>query len=219
MSENDNENSLLGLLDKFAAYLEGKGKSRKAVIACVNPNCEFVKFLLGQLPRTCMNEKEVFQLLQQPQLNHDPLVTRNKAMLELLFSTGIRSNELCSFNLEDIDHQNEMVRINTPRGGSNYQRIIPVGKVALEYLTLYLNTARPALENGDAKALFISYAGHRLRNDAVLLMVKKYAHECGFRKNITTHSLRVTCATLMLRNGADIRYVQEQLGHKKITST
>jgi len=171
------------------------------------------------LPRTCMNEKEVFELLEQPRLNHNPLIARDKAMMEILFSTGIRSNELCSLNLEDVDHQQEMVRVNSPKGGAGYQRIIPVGKVALEYLDIYLRDARPALENGDGKALFLSYAGHRLHNEAVLLMVKKYAHECGFRKNITTHSFRVTCATLMLKNGADIRYVQEQLGHKKITST
>jgi integrase/recombinase XerD len=171
------------------------------------------------LPRTCMNEKEVVQLLEQPQLNHNPLMARDKAMLELLFSTGIRSNELCSLKTEDVDHLQEMVRINDPKGGANHQRIIPIGKVALQYLSVYLKDARPQLENGDPKTLFLSYTGHRLRNDSVLLMVKKYAHQCGFRKNITTHSLRVTCATLMLKNGADIRYVQEQLGHKKITST
>jgi integrase/recombinase XerD len=82
-----------------------------------------------------------------------------------------------------------------------------------------LNDARPQLEDGDGKALFISYSGKRLKKGAVLNLVKKYVHECGFRKNITVHSFRVTCATLMLKNGADIRYVQEQLGHKRITST
>jgi integrase/recombinase XerD len=171
------------------------------------------------LPRSYLNEKEIVELLDRPKLNHDPLSTRDKAMLELLFSTGVRSNELCSLNLEDVDHQNEMLRINTPKGGASFQRIIPVGRVALKYLNLYLDNARPQLENGDAKALFISYAGHRLHTDAIWLIVKKYVHECGFRKNVTTHSLRVTCATLMLKNGADIRYVQEQLGHRRITST
>lgn len=171
------------------------------------------------LPHSFMNEEEVEKLLDQPRLNHNPLILRDKAIMELLFSTGIRSNELCQLNLEDIDQQQEMVRINSPKGGSNYQRVIPVGKVALDYIKLYLKDSRTKLENGDPKALFLSYSGRRINTEAVLNLVKKYAFECGFRKNITTHSFRVSCATLMLKNGADIRYVQEQLGHKKITST
>ena len=171
------------------------------------------------LPRTCMDEKEVFQLLDRPELNHNPLTARDKAILELLFSTGVRSDELCSLDLEDIDYKDEMVRINSPKGGKSYQRIVPVGKVALEYLGMYLKDARPTIENFDTKALFLSYSGRRLNTEAVLNMVKKYAHQCGFRKKITTHSFRVTFATLLLRNGADIRYVQELLGHVSIKST
>jgi integrase/recombinase XerD len=171
------------------------------------------------LPRSCMNEKEVFSILEQPRLNNNPLNIRDKAIMEVLFSTGIRSNELCQLNLEDVDQQQEMLRINHPKGGASFQRIIPIGRVALDYLSLYLKDARPKLENGDSKALFVSYKGTRLHNEAILRMVKKYAFECGLRKYITTHSFRVTCATLMLKNGADIRYVQEQLGHKRINST
>lgn len=171
------------------------------------------------LPTSYMNEKEVFELLEQPKLNSNPLTTRDKAIMEVLFSTGIRSNELCQLNIEDIDQQQELVRINSPKGGASYQRVIPIGKVALDYLNLYFQQARPRLENGDVKTLFLSYSGHRLTNDSLLRIVKKYAFESGLRKHITTHSFRVTCATLMLKNGADIRYVQEQLGHKRITST
>lgn len=171
------------------------------------------------LPRTFLNEKEVITLMEQPRLNHNPLIARDKAILELLFSTGVRSNELSSLNIEDVDPQQEMVRVNVPKGGASRQRIIPVGRIALEYISIYLKDARPIIENGDGKSLFLSCNGHRLNNEAILRIVQKYVHECGFRKHITTHSLRVTCATLMLKNGADIRYVQEQLGHKKITST
>jgi len=171
------------------------------------------------LPRTYMNEKEIFELLEKPKLNGDPLTVRDKAIMEVLFSTGIRSNELHSLNIEDIDQQQGLIRINHPKGGVGQQRVIPIGKTALDYLNLYLTQARPRLENGDPTALFLSYTGHRLDNYSILCIVKKYVFQCGFRKPITTHSLRVTCATLMLKNGADIRYVQEQLGHKRITST
>ena len=171
------------------------------------------------LPRTYMNEKEIFELLERPKLNGDPLTIRDKAIMEVLFSTGIRSSELSFLNIEDIDQSQGLIRVNRPKGGAGQQRVIPIGKTALEYLNLYLTQARPRLENGDPKALFISYTGNRLDNCSILALVKKYVFQCGFRKPITTHSFRVTCATLMLKNGADIRYVQEQLGHRKITST
>lgn len=112
-----------------------------------------------------------------------------------------------------------MVRINHPKGGNNHQRVIPIGRVALDYLNEYIAKSRPYLENGHPEVLFLSYSGKRINTEAVLNIVKKYAFKCGFRKNITPHSFRVTCATLMLRHKAGLRYVQEQLGHKDITST
>jgi len=171
------------------------------------------------LPHTCMNEREVEKLLEQPALSRDPLNIRDKAVMEVLFSTGIRNNELCGLNIEDIDNQQGLIRIDHPKGGDDYQRVIPIGEEAIKYVELYLKEARPALENGDPKALFVSQNGHRLQNETVLNIVKKYAFQCGFRKKITPHSFRVTCATSMHRNGADILYVQKQLGHKRITST
>lgn len=171
------------------------------------------------LPTAYMNEKEVFELIGTPRLNHDPLPYRDKAILEVFFSTAIRCNELASLNLDDIDYQHEMLRVNNPKGGAGYQRIVPIDGATLETVKLYLAKSRPVIENGEPKALFLSYRGQRLHNDSILNIVKKYVFQCGFRKNITTHSLRVTCATLLHKNGADIRYIQEQLGHKRITST
>jgi len=171
------------------------------------------------LPRTCMNDREVEKLLEQPALSRKPLCIRDKAILEVLFSTGIRNNELCGLNIDDIYNSQGLIRIDHPKGGKAYQRVIPIGKEAIKCVDLYLKETRPVLENGDPKALFVSYAGHRLQNEAVLNIVKKYAFQCGFRKKITPHSFRVTCATAMHCNGADILYVQKQLGHKRITST
>jgi len=171
------------------------------------------------LPHACMNDREVEKLLEQPTLSRDPLNIRDKAMLEVLYSTGIRCAELCGLNIEDIDYQQGFIRINHPKGGVNYQRVVPIGDKAIESVQFYLKESRTALQNGDPKALFISHNGHRLQNETVLNVVKKYAFQCGFRKRITTHSFRSTCATLMFKGGADTRYVQEQLGHKKISST
>lgn len=170
------------------------------------------------LPRVCMTDQEVMKLINMPDVK-TPLGLRDKAILELLYSSGIRSNELRSINIDDIDLSYGAVRINCPKGGMNYQRIVPIGQSAIDIINCYLINSRAVLDNCSTKALFLSYKGQRLNNDSILNIVKKYVFKCGFRKNITTHSFRVSCATSMLRNGADIRYVQEQLGHKRITST
>jgi integrase/recombinase XerD len=179
---------------------------------------EMIKEQSG-LPHTCMSEEEIKKLLEKPLLDASPLTLRDKAILEVLFSTAIRANELCSLEMGDIDYHGGLIRINTPKGGASFQRVVPIGEAAVKYLKIYLRDARPVLQRGDAKALFVSYSGRRLNNEGVLNVVKKYVFECGIKKHITTHSFRVTCATLMLKNGADIRYVQEQLGHRRITST
>ena len=181
-------------------------------------DCEHFKEEKG-LPKDYLNEKEVFDLINRPKLNGNPLSYRDKAILEVLFSTAIRCNELSSLNLENINFQDETIRIDKPKGGQNKQRIVPVDKLTLETVKLYLKEGRPRVEKVDLKALFLSYSGRRLDNEGILNVVKKYAFECGFRKKITTHSLRVTCATLLLKNGANIRHVQDQLGHRSITST
>ena len=171
------------------------------------------------LPKDFMYEKEMERVLEKPNTK-EPLGLRDKALLEVLYSTGIRKNELCQLNLSDIDYHEGMLRVNHPKGGTSYQRVIPIGEIALGYIKLYLNKARPSLENGHAtQALFLSYKGSRLGKDAPLAIVKKYSFQAGIRKNITAHSFRISCATLMLRNNAGLRHVQEQLGHRRITST
>ncbi len=166
-----------------------------------------------------MNKKETITLLEAPLLSTERLKLRDKAILEMLYSTGLRSNELRSLDIEDIDYEQEMVHVRSPKGGPKYHRVVPIGKTALQYLNLYFKEERPGIDFEDSQALFLSFWGKRLRNDGVLDIVKKYVFQCGLRKRITTHSLRVTCATDMLRKGADIRYVQEHLGHERLAST
>ena len=171
------------------------------------------------LPKDYMNEKEMLRVLDKPSTN-SPLGLRNKTVMEVLFSTGIRANELREVNLSDIDYHEGMLRVNCPKGGSSYQRVIPIGDIALSYVKLYLKEARPKLENGHhTNALFLSYKGNRIYRYTSLSIVKQYAFQAGIRKNITAHSFRVSCATLMLKHKAGLRYVQEQLGHRRITST
>lgn len=170
------------------------------------------------LPRTLMSQREVDILLDMPDLS-TVIGIRDKAILETLYSTGMRASELCSLRIDDIDFTQGFVRINHPKGGRPQERIVPIGKVALHYITEYLNNARKHLLNGSPDILFLSKRGKILTHDDVCSIVKGYVFKAHFKKNITSHSFRVTCATEMLKNKADIRYVQQQLGHKKITST
>lgn len=170
------------------------------------------------IPRTLMSPKEVNTLLNMPDLTK-PTGIRDRAMLETLYSTGIRATELCFLRKDDIYFTQGLIRINHPKGGREQQRVIPIGKMALHYIILYLNKARDYLAKEATDILFLSMRGKQLCQSELRRIIQGYVFKARFRKNITTHSFRVTCATEMLRNKADIRYVQQQLGHKKITST
>lgn len=171
------------------------------------------------LPYSCMTEREIKLILEQPDLTN-PVGIRDKAILETLYSTGARAHELVCIETPHIDLGNGLVRIEHPKGGRQYQRVIPIGKAACYYIQQYLTKVRPYLKNHLSKDyLFLTLTGNRMQRGRVLDVVKKHLFKSGLRKRITSHSFRVTCATHMLKNDADIRYVQEQLGHRSIRTT
>lgn len=214
-ASNGYKNHILGALKQFFGFLV----RFDFLLDDPRVNWESFKETRG-LSYTYMNQREINMLLEAPLLSGERLALRDKAILEMLYSSGLRSNELCCLDVEDIDFEEEMVRVRSPKGGAKYQRVVPVGQIALKYLRLYVEKERPGIDFAySSEALFVSYRGKRLNNNAILDIVKKHAFQCGLRKRITTHSLRVTCATDMLKNGADIRHVQEQLGHERLTST
>ncbi len=170
------------------------------------------------IPRTCMTEREVELFLNAPNTN-DPIGLRDKAILEVFYSTGLRANELANLSIQDVDFSQGLLKVEHPKGGKSYQRIIPIGKVACEYTKMYLEKVRPLYNHSNDGYLFLSRTGKKLVKSYLSCMVRKYLFHCGLRKKITTHSFRVTCATHMLTHGADIRYVQQQLGHISIRTT
>lgn len=179
---------------------------------------ELPKYSSG-VPRTLMNYHEVEKLLSLPDLA-DPIGIRDRAMMEVFFSTGMRSNELCHLKIEDILFTEGMVRVMMPKGGMGKQRVIAIGEVALDWVRRYLSEVRPALVGKqDHPYLFVHRRGGALRTGSVLQIMRYYRFRGGFRKPISSHSFRVTCATEMLRRRADIRYVQAQLGHTSLQST
>ncbi|UFJ42871.1 site-specific tyrosine recombinase XerD [Brevibacillus humidisoli] len=159
---------------------------------------------------------EVERLLEGPPLHH-PAGIRDKAMLELLYATGIRVSELVNLNLGDVNLEMGFLKC---MGKGSKERIIPLGKIAIEIVRQYMETGRPRLFKGKTEtALFLNHLGKRISRQGFWKIIKKYAQQANIRTEITPHTLRHSFATHLLENGADLRSVQEMLGHADISTT
>ena len=168
-----------------------------------------------KLPRV-LTTKEVDRLLQQPR-NDDQAGMRDKAMLELLYASGIRVSELVSLNVTDFSPEAGFLRC---RGKGMKERIVPVGSVAVKYVREYLSLGRQKmLKRRDEHALFLNHHGRRLTRQGFWKILKKYARQSKLSDEVTPHTLRHSFATHLLENGADLRSVQEMLGHSDISTT
>jgi integrase/recombinase XerD len=143
---------------------------------------------------------------------------RDKAMLELIYATGIRVSELVSLNVEHVNMQLEFIQCI---GTGQKERLVPFGKLASDAILDYLQSGRDELltERSSESALFLNHLGTRLTRQGFWKTIKKYAKEAGIEEEITPHTLRHSVAAHLLDNGADIRSVQELLGHADISST
>jgi integrase/recombinase XerD len=169
------------------------------------------------LPRGILTKDQAMQLLQQPLIT-TPLGFRDRTMLEVLYSTALRGGELCRLNLYDFDPQERMIRVIAGKGKKD--RVVPIGKVAAGYLGEFIKSVRPLLAGETQNSwIFLSASGHRLRTNDLHRLIKSYREKAHLPDTITTHSLRHTCATEMLKGGASIRHVQELLGHADIMTT
>jgi len=168
-----------------------------------------------KLPKV-LTVEEVEKLLAQP--NTLSLTgKRDKAMLEVLYATGIRVSELVNLNIGDVDLTEGFVRCV---GKGSKERVVPMGEMAIAALRVYLHEARPKIVSSSTeKALFVNHHGKRLTRQGFWKIVKKYAAQAQIRKEITPHTFRHSFATHLLENGADIRAVQEMLGHADISTT
>ena len=171
--------------------------------------------LVQHLPQV-LTFREVETLLSQPSLAK-PAGLRDKAMLELLYATGMRVTELISLELEHLDLEHGFV---LALGKGSRERIIPLGSVAARYVSLYLTQGRSKLlKNKNTKILFVNQRGTQLTRQGFWKIIKKYARLAGIKKEIAPHTIRHSFATHLLENGADLRSVQELLGHVDITTT
>lgn len=162
-----------------------------------------------------LSTQEVELLLEQPKCK-DLKGYRDKAMLELLYATGIRVSELISLDLSDINLQSRYIRCN--KGAR--ERTIPIGSIATEALQEYINKARIHLvQDKNNGALFVNINGGRLTRQGFWKIIKQYKNQAKINKDITPHTLRHSFAAHLLENGADLRSIQEMLGHSDISST
>ena len=169
-----------------------------------------------------LTEAEVGALIAAPAAN-DPIGRRDRAVLELLYATGARISEVCGLSLGDFDYEEQLVRLY---GKGGKERIVPYGSYASTALLEWLGPGgRPNLEplrwarRGDAEAVFLNQRGSRLSRQAAWAMVKKYGGRVGIADKLSPHVLRHSCATHLLDHGADLRVVQELLGHASISTT
>lgn len=169
------------------------------------------------LPRS-LTPDQVDELLELPLRQPTPERMRDKAMLELLYATGMRVSELVALNLHDLNMEADCVRC---LGKAGRERVLPLGPSTLTALEEYLDNARPQLSRGNPQrieALFLNHRGKRLTRQGFWLILKGYAEELGLH-DLTPHTLRHSFATHMISDGADLRSVQVMLGHASISTT
>jgi len=219
---------------RFLYELKDSGKSTSTISRHISSIRSFHQFLIREritetdpslhietpkkdrkLPDT-LSQEEVDRLLSMNTAT--PLSLRNKAMLELLYATGLRVSEMIGLKLEDLHLTMGFVQC---MGKGSKERIVPLGDTAIKVLEEYIETARKELvkKNKQENALFLNQHGRPLSRQGFWKILKGLAMEAGIHKTITPHTLRHSFATHLLENGADLRIVQEMLGHADISTT
>ena len=163
-----------------------------------------------------LDVSDVEQLLKAPNGNAE-LELRDRAILETLYATGARVSEVAGLTLTDINFEYTFVRCH---GKGDKERLVPMGQKAIAAIKEYLQQARPKLaRRANSPNLFLSRNGNALDRESIWRMVKKYALKAGINKKVTPHTLRHSFATHMLQRGADLRAIQEMLGHASVVTT
>lgn len=200
----------LACLRSFFKYLVRENKVESNPVASIStPKRE------KKLP-VFLTPDEIVKLLEAPSKNKWE-EKRDKSILETLYSSGLRVSELMGLNQEDVDLFSGLVRV---RGKGKKERIVPLGQVALKAMRGYLEYhPRPKLSRGVKVPLYLNRSGGRLTDRSIRRMINKYTKRIGLIKDISPHTLRHSFATHMLDRGADLRSVQELLGHENLSTT
>lgn len=218
----------------YLDYLMKKGKANSSIVRCVTSLRKFFQtmkqdgiidenpMLTIETPKSekhlpeVLSTEEVEMLLNAPDVTQT-LGLRNRAILELMYATGLRVSEVVGLRLEDLHLD---VGIIQTIGKGRKERIVPIGDEAITWINNYLRDARPELcKTRRSPFLFVNFHGERLTRQGVWKNLKNEVRKAGITKNVTPHTLRHSFATHILENGADLRIVQELLGHSDISTT
>lgn len=220
-------------VERYAALLTRRGKSAATVTRSIASlksfyNCMIALGIMDHNPAKgvaptkverklpqILTGKEVELFLEQPECT-DLKGIRDRAMLELLYATGIRVSELIALNVDDLNLPAGVLRCVS----KGKERIIPLYPTAIRVLNEYLHQVRPQLvESPEEAALFVNMSGDRMSRQGFWKLIKYYQEKAGIEKDITPHTLRHSFAAHLLENGADLRSIQEMMGHADISST
>lgn len=200
----------LSSLRSFYVYLRREGEVDTDPTADVKAPAQAKK-----LP-SVLSRSEVSHLIDQVK-GSDPISTRDRALLELMYASGLRVSEVIGLEVSDIDFEEGILRA---RGKGKKERIVPVGRQALLSIRIYLRAGRRALtKDRPEKFLFVNFRGGQLTRQGLYKIVRKYAALAGLEERMSPHTLRHTFATHLLNGGCDLRSVQEMLGHADVSTT
>jgi integrase/recombinase XerD len=222
------------MLREFVYHLKDLGLSPASIRRNVSAVRTYFKFMLGEgfvvrdpserletpkrwrtLPEV-LGIEEIEKLLAAPSLD-EPLAFRDRAMLELAYGAGLRVSEWISLGVRDVMLADHVVRVF---GKGAKERLVPIGRRAIGAIAIYLRELRPKLENGEGKGrLFLNSRGRPLSRMGAWKILRKYVDQVGITKPVSPHTLRHSFATHLLEGGADLRAVQEMLGHVDISTT
>ena len=221
-------------LREYVYHLKDLGLSPSSIRRNVSAVRTYFKFLLGEghvvrdpserleTPRKwrtlpdVLGVEEIEKLLTAPSLD-EPFAFRDRAMLELAYGAGLRVSEWISLNVRDVMLQDHLVRVF---GKGAKERLVPIGRRAIGAIAIYLRELRPKLEKGEGKGvLFLNSRGQPMSRMGAWKILRKYVDQAGITKPVTPHTLRHSFATHLLEGGADLRAVQEMLGHVDISTT
>jgi len=233
-----NHDALMAYREELAWHVTAKGSllSERSQSECLGHLRAFCRFLVCEgwllatpsaripnpkkprpLPRAILEPKEVQKIFAQPDM-HTAIGQRDRAILEVLYSTALRREEVSNLTMLDVETEVGYVRVRQGKGGKD--RVVPLGRSVCALIDTYVAGVREDWPNAQATDyLFLNRWGQRMNPNAVWAVVHKCVQRAGIKKPVSTHSFRHTCATHMLRNGAPIRHLQEMLGHVSLETT
>jgi integrase/recombinase XerD len=207
-----NQNAVLAAVRSFFRFLRREGY----IVRDPAAELEYAREP-RRLPRNILTPAEAKRILEAA----DPssaLGQRDRTILEVLYATGLRRNELRHLKPGDINHDQGLLRVNDGKGGAD--RVVPLGAIATRCLETYANVIRPELLRGAVcEWLFVSCTGKQIDPNTLNAIVRKYAKAARIKKPVTCHTWRHSCATHLVQNNANVRHVQEMLGHRSLATT